>query len=267
MIDLKKALEFSEKLAWQAGKYLIENQTKVEIVKWKDRQDVCTNIDLETEKIIVGAIEKEYPKHNIVSEELGEIDKKSPFAWYIDPLDGTKEYVRGIPWFNTSFCLVKNCQPICSAVYEPISDQLYSAARAQGAFLNGRLIKVNNKDDLKDSIVFAHYAHYQGEELKTYLKVFQTLGIIASRCYRLRGYAEENISLCYLAKGAIEAAVNIGYPAKSIQDLAPGYLVAREAGAKITDTHGQPIEFKEGKDIFYIASNGLIHNELLEIIK
>ena len=103
IVDLIKAKKFTEELAKKAGKFLLENQEKVKIKRYKDRQDIVTNIDLQAEKIIISAIEKKYPKHNINSEERDFINKNSQYTWYVDPLDGTKEYFRQIPEYNTSF--------------------------------------------------------------------------------------------------------------------------------------------------------------------
>ena len=102
MTNLQKALDFSKKLVLKTGKILLDKQRTVKIKNYKDRQDIVTNIDLLAEKTIIEAIEEKYPTHNIFSEEKGLIDKKSQYTWIIDPLDGTKEYLRKIPNFNTT---------------------------------------------------------------------------------------------------------------------------------------------------------------------
>src|SRR5258708_5760241 len=97
--------EFAEESAIQAGKLIQKSKYNFEIVKQKDLQDVATSVDMSAEKLIVDAIKEKYPDHSIFSEESPEIDNKSDFRWVIDPLDGTKGFVRGIPLYNVSICL------------------------------------------------------------------------------------------------------------------------------------------------------------------
>jgi myo-inositol-1(or 4)-monophosphatase len=267
MINLNIALKFSQNLALQVGKILLDGQKNVQIKIYKDRQDIATNIDFQAEKLIIKTIEKEYPKHNIISEEKGEIDKKSDYTWYVDPLDGTKEYLRQIPAYNTSFCLFFKKEPILGVVNIPYAGQLFSAAKSLGAFLNLKKIAVNKKSNLRDSIIYCHPPCYGKINNQTFEQNYQKLYHLTKKVYRLRYAPDANGHLCYLALGSIEAYLNFVYPIKEIGDVVPGLFIAKMAGAKITDLKGKNIlDYSKPKQ-FYIASNGKVHKQLIKILK
>lgn len=262
MIDLRKAKEFAEKLALEVGRFLLKNQNKVKVLEFKDRQDVLTNIDLQAEKLILEAIKKEYPKHGILSEEKGLIEKKSSYKWVIDPLDGTKEYIRGIPLYNTSLALEKNEEIILAVVYRPCGNDLYSAAAGLGAYHNQKVISPSEQKDLSKSFVYTYLPSYKAG--RGLLKIWRRLDKIVQKCYRLRGTADENSALCWVANGACEAYVNISN-VPGWWDIAPGLLIAQEAGAKTTDVSGQSIKNKYlSKGL--VVSNDKIHKELIQIL-
>lgn len=266
MLNLQKALDFSKNLSLKAGKILLNGQQKVQIKAYKDRQDIVTNIDLLVEKTIIEAIEKEYPEHNISSEEKGFIDKNSDYTWYLDPLDGTKEYYRHIPTYCSAFCLFLRQEPILSVINIPYSNQLFYATSDKGSFLNDRKIKVNNKKSLPDSIIYCHPPCY-GKVSKDYFeKVFKIIRDLTKRVYRIRFSPCDNIYLSFLALGSIEAYMNFARPTKGIEDFVSGLFIAKMAGAKITDLIGEPVDFSKAGQ-FYIASNGKIHDQLLRALK
>ena len=264
-IDLIKAKKFSKKLALKAGKFLIENQKRVKIKAYKDRQDIVTNVDLQAEKIIISAIEKKYPKHNINSEEKGVINKNSQYTWYIDPLDDTKEYLRQIPAYNTSFCLFYQKRPILSIVYLPYSKQLFSAAYNKGAFLNNKKIHVNSKKSLKDSIISLCPPCFKKVSSEIFENNFKKISQLTKKVYRLRYHQADNAFLSFLALGAIEARLNFCYPIKAVHDVVPGLFIAKMARAKITDLKGKKLDFSKPKQL-YIASNAKIHDQLIKIL-
>jgi len=264
MTDLREALEFSKKTILKAGKLLLETQQSVKVKGHKDRVDIVTNVDIETEKLIISAIEKKYPTHSISSEEKGFIDKKSPYLWIIDPLDGTKEYFRQIPSYNASLCLLFNEIPILSAVYLPYSNQIFSAADKIGAFLNGEKIKVNSQAVLKNSIIYLHPPCFGKLPEKDFEKNFIKIKELTKNVYRLRYHQNQNTFLCFLALGSAEAYINFSYP-PSMEDFAPGLFIAKMAGAKITDLKGEKIDLGKSKQL-YIASNGKIHEQVLKVI-
>lgn len=251
LLELKK---FSEDLARNAGEIILKLQKEARIVKYKDLQDIATNADLVSEKYIISEITKKYPHHSILSEEQGETDKKSDFEWIIDPLDGTKEYLRDIPLFNVSIALQYKSELIAAALYRPSENVLYSAAKGIGAFKDGNKIMVSNKEKLEESFVYCYLPSYKRNQEK-YDWAFDKLQKIGKTAYRLRALADENTALCWLAQGGVEVYVNLSNPPKK-HDISTGLLIAQEAGA-IIDTKNYPV---------LVCNNQKIYNELRKII-
>lgn len=262
-INLNEALKFSENLAIKVGALIEKGKTKIEVVKFKDRQDIATNIDLEAEKLIISAINTQFPHHHIISEEAGDNHQHSDYTWIIDPLDGTKEYLRNIPQYNTSFALLYHGKPILSVVYHPVGNILYSAAKSLGAFENGHPIQVSQTTKIEDAFLYSylpsHKIDYQAAKL-AYQQIFN----LSRVSYRIRGSAEEAITLCYLASGKIDGALNF-VQSNQPHDIIPGLFIALEAGATITNPQGKSPtndDYCQG----FVASNGLIHTQIISAI-
>jgi len=262
MINIKDALQFARAISKQAGNIILRDQKSVGIQGCKDAVDIVTTADLKVEKKLIELIQKKYPNHNINSEEIGIIDKNSDYTWYIDPLDGTKEYYRRIPAFNTSMCLFNKKEPIISTVNIPYSNQLFSAARGIGAFLNGKKMNANMINDLKKSIIYINPPCHNKVSESKFVNNFKIIEKITRKIYRLRYSPNENTFLCFLALGSIEAYLNFSHPLKSVQDGVPGLFIAKMAGAKITTLKGGKIDYSKSK-ILYIASNSKIHKDIL----
>jgi myo-inositol-1(or 4)-monophosphatase len=221
--------------------------------------DFRTKADLESEKAIIKILSKAFPKYNIVSEETGEIDKGSEYTFYVDPLDGTNNFVLGIPYFSISISLVRSGEIIFGVVYNPILNHIYWAEKGKGAFLNGKRIKVNKESDIKNSSVSVVVAFSCPDdyEPKVSSKIF------ALNAKRVLTNWSVALDLCLLAAGKMEAII-----IKEIHlwDFTAGKLIAKEAGAFVTDFDGK----KESEDVnnTFLTSNGTkIHKELLEVSK
>ena len=261
-IDLGKAKIFAEKLAVLAGRLLLDYSDEIKILKHKDRQDIAVNADYESEKLIIQAIEKDYPTHSILSEERGQIKKKSDYTWLVDPLDGTKEYVRGLPFYNVALSLQQNGKERVAVIFRPTDRQLFSALKGGGAFLNGKRIKVSSATNLLDSFVYSYLPLFKGKE-NDFETAWTKLISLSKRVYRLRGASDLNFSCCWVAKGACEGLIDLTDPPKP-WDIRPGLFIAQEAGGKISDISGGSLSdnFKNG----IIVSNGKIHKTLLEVL-
>ncbi|MBP9670109.1 inositol monophosphatase [Candidatus Woesebacteria bacterium] len=259
MIEPNKIRELAEQLAVSAGEYLVKVQGSAKVAKQKDRQDICTNADLGSEDIIIRGIHEKYPSHNIYSEEAGNQNLDSEYYWIIDPLDGTKEYVRGIPQFNVSIAVEYKGDLIVGVVYRPSDNSLYSASIGEGAFLNEKKIYVSTIAKLEDSFVYC-YLPSSFRNPERYIEAWNRLGKIGKRVYRLRSFADENTILCWLAQGGHEAYINLSNPPKW-HDLAPGLFIAKEAGAYITHKMIDEIKNRTRNSII-IANNDTIWREL-----
>jgi myo-inositol-1(or 4)-monophosphatase len=276
--NVAELLEFAQTLVRGAGKILRESQKTARVVNFKDRQDICTTADLAAEDYIWQAVTAKYPDHGITSEEKGGIRPNSPFQWTVDPLDGTKEYIRGLPLFNSSLILEQDGRSLVSAIYRPSEDVLYSAGFGLGAFVerDGTQLpmRVSTVTKLEDSFVYCYLPAYKGDKSgglglggdPTYDLAYSQIATLGKTAYRVRALSDENTALSWLAQGSMEAFVNLAH-ANSARwhDIAPGLLIASEAGATITDLSSKPVTQKERTQI--IVSNGIIHEQLIEVMK
>jgi myo-inositol-1(or 4)-monophosphatase len=260
--DLNNFLIFSQNLAHNVGKILLKEQYKVKIIKYKDRKDIATTADLASEEYVISEIIKNFPNHNISSEEKGNIENESAYLWIIDPLDGTKEYIRGIPLWNFSMALEYKGELITSVVYRPYEDSMYSAIKSK-SFLNGKQIKVSSVNNLEDAFVYCYLPSYLRNK-ENYDNSFRQLSEVGKAAYRLRGLSDENSALCWLAHGGIEAYINLSNPPKW-HDIAPGILIAQGAGAYVYDRSGNNFN-KNNFNGIIVVNNINILSGILKVI-
>lgn len=253
-------LKVAKEVALQAGKiiskYYGDNHELT--IKNKDSSDIATQTDLESEKTIVEIISKNFPEHNIISEEKVKINKDSKYTWIIDPLDGTFNFVIGLPYFAVSIGLLKEGKPFLGVVYEVVSDKLYLAKRGKGATVNGKSIKVSSRESLGNAAISLGFGHRSRrlEKLDKYvLALFDKVGYPY-------GLGSTAFSLSQVANGTFDGVVIDAWS----WDFAAGVLIVEEAGGRVTDFEGnEPDWTKERLEI--AASNGLIHNQILEVLK
>lgn len=257
--------KFAEKLAKEAGTILVKYREKAKIEKRKsDLLDIATDADLASEKFLTTQIHKKFPGHNILAEERGDELRRSDFCWVIDPLDGTKEFVRGIPHYNVSIALEYKGEVVVGIVFRPPTNEFFSTAKGKGAFSNGQQIFVSKESDLKNSFIWTHFPKYKSSDKELKL-TWSFLKQIVHECYRLREFAEDVTTLCWLARGALEGWV-LTCSSPQWWDVAPGILMVEEAGGKVTNMKGEKIKNRDlSKGI--VASNGKIHEELLKYLQ
>ncbi len=261
--DLKTYFSFAKKVALNVGKILVKEQEKVKVVRFKDRKDIATSADLASEDFVIHSILKYFPNHGVISEEKGEINTTSDFVWIIDPLDGTKEYVRGIPLWNFSMALEYKGELQVSVVYRPFERSLFSALNGEGSFLNGKKIGVSSSEELQDSFVYCYLPSYHRQKDK-YDWAWNFLKEIGKNVYRLRSSSDENSALSWLAQGGIDAYLNLSNTPKW-HDIAPGLFIAKQAGALVSDINGKEIS-KDSFNGIIVANNKHIRDYLLKLI-
>ncbi len=267
-LNLSEVLKFSEKLCFEVGQFVFSNRQKFQVAVHKtDLLDIATNIDLEAEKVIIERLLDRYPDFNILSEEKGLVNKKSPYSWVIDPLDGTKEFVRNIPAYTVNIALEKEAKIILGVTYNPCTKYLFSVAKTVGSFLNHKRVQVSSVEKLTEAFIYTHLPDYRHSE--NFSHIWQNLGKIAQHCYRLRGEGHDVNSLCFTAMGGIDGYVLLlGGPKWHPQwwDVATGILMVEEAGGAVTNIYGHPIINRDlSKGI--IAANSKIHAQLLSLIE
>lgn len=262
-LNLQATLEFAGTLVSRVGATLVSLQNNAKITAYKDRQDIATSADLAAEQIYIEAISREYPDHSIFSEEAGDNHFKSDYKWLIDPLEGTKEYAKGLASFGTCITLLHQNQPILAAVYSPHHQELYSAAQGIGAFLNGQPIEPATNTSLENAFVYAYLPTYKETEADS-LKHWQTLHKLSRKCYRVRSTPQETQAMCWVASGKTDAAIRLDAGSKQ-EDTLPGMFIAKTAGAVVSDISGNPIKNNSFNHGFIVSTKG-IHHDLVQIL-
>lgn len=264
--ELTHIRKVTESIAINAGKILLNFRGKAQIIRSKtDALNIVTEADEASEKYILSELKKNFPKHNYLSEESGEKKQKSPFRWIIDPLDGTKEFKRGLFHFSVNIALEYDKKIIVGVVYIPVVNEVYSSALGLGSTLQGQPISVSKVSKLPDSIVVTHLPQ-SGIDKELYDIHWNKIFRVGWNSYRQRAIASDIFSLCWVALGAFEGFyVTLKYP--EWWDIAPGLIIVSEAGGKITTAAGRPFNEENYKHEGILVTNGKIHNGLLRLLK
>ncbi|MBU1178157.1 inositol monophosphatase [Patescibacteria group bacterium] len=251
--------KFLIKTVKDASKILLKDYGKLrhQDIQRKTNLELVTKTDLKSEHFIIKQIEKKFPGHSILSEEKGLIDKKSDFLWLIDPLDGTNNFIMSNPLFAVTISLAYKGEVVAGVGYAPRLKELYFTEKGQGAYLNGKRIKVSKENKLRESILlFCH-----GHKKRDYQEVTRIYTAFKLRCRSLRQLGSALLELGFVAAGRCESLMIDGL---TTWDLATGVLLVKEAGGKVTDFHGQEWNLKSTS---IVATNGKIHNKLLPTLK
>ncbi|KKR62941.1 hypothetical protein A2643_01335 [Candidatus Nomurabacteria bacterium RIFCSPHIGHO2_01_FULL_39_220] len=257
MENKSEFLKVAIKAALEAGK-ILEKYFETEILKeFKEDTSIVTLADRESEEVIKKIILNAFPTHSILGEEMGMAGQESDYVWHVDPVDGTRNFVNGIPIFAVSIALVYQDKVIIGVVYNPVARSLFYASKGKGAYLNNKRIFVS-KDD-KDRAIITVSPGKLDVEKKLFLELFHDLPNIIRSTRNLGCTALE---LSYIARGGIEANIQLGW--SYTYDFAAGTLLVQEAGGTITMLDGSPWKFPEHH---FISSNGVFHNLLVEEVK
>jgi len=251
--------EVAVEAALQAGKLILQKQNKLIKVDSKSEKDILTEADTESEKLILDKIKKNFPSHNIISEEVGTIDKKSEYTWIIDPLDGTIFFSKGIPLYSVAIGLKYKEDMILGVVYSPITKELFFAEKGKGAFLNDKKINVSSIDSLSKSFITIDYK----PTIENINKGIDLMKTLATKSFFVRALACQVLEFVYIACGRSEG--NVCYSTK-LWDLAAAKIIIEEAGGKLTDHQGNKVDLNSPV-LNIVASNNKIHNQLIELTK
>ncbi|MBO2637789.1 inositol-1-monophosphatase [Shewanella algae] len=228
-------LTIAVRAARAAGQTIMRAYTELDRIEVdaKGVNDFVTSVDKEAEAAIIYQIRKSYPDHSIVGEENGENrGTNQDYLWIVDPLDGTNNFVNGVPHFAVSIAMQYKGKTEVAVVYDPVRDELFSAARGKGAKLNDFRIRVNNVSDLGASLVATGFPFKARQHTETYMKLF---GETFSLCADLRRAGSAALDLAYVAAGRVDAFFELGLKP---WDIAAGDLIVREAGGTVTDFSG-----------------------------
>ncbi len=249
------AIEAADK----AGHFLREHFGNIRQadIESKEQFDFVTHVDKGAEDIIIKTIHERFPEHQIFAEE-SQKDEHGEFRWIIDPLDGTTNYIHGVPTFCVSIGLEHNGEMIVGVVYDPIRDEWFVAEKAKGAFLNDQRIRVSDIADPQRALLATGYPFRIKSLLDVYQESFKNLFLQVSGIRRAGSAA---IDLCYIACGRYDGFWELDL---SPWDIAAAWLILEEAGGTLTDFAGGRDAFETGNTI---ASNSALHPFLLENVQ
>lgn len=255
--SMAQLLATARDAAVEAGRLLLSRLDGDFQVSKKGPIDLVTEMDLEAERIIISRIRESFPDHQILAEEKGSSQGSEDFRWIIDPLDGTTNYAHGYRFFSVSIALEVGGQIVLGVVYDPVTEELFSARHGEGAWLNDQSIGVSGTEDLIDSMLCTGFS-YDQQAMRRNLQLFSRI-ILESRAVRRDGSAA--LDLCYLACGRFD-----GFWELSLHpwDVAAGKLIAEEAGGRITSFDGSPCSIYDAE---ILASNGRIHGAMIELLR
>lgn len=236
-------LNIAVRAARAAGKVIMKSVAQGEqlTIEGKGQHDFVTNVDHAAESIIIDTLRKSYPNHSILAEESGEqVGSDSDYQWVIDPIDGTTNFMRGIPHFCISIALLVKGQAQQAVIFDPVRDELFTATRGAGAQLNGYRIRVRKLKDLDASLLATGFPFKMKHIMPEYQAVFNKFFTQAADIRRMGSAA---LDLAYVAAGRYDGFWEAGLKP---WDIAAGDLIVREAGGMVTDFGGGMNHYQSG---------------------
>lgn len=227
------------------------------------RRELVTEADRETERVVVGGLLQQFPDHAVLAEEgvltvQGEKSSNSDWTWIVDPLDGTTNFVHGLPFFAVAIGLAYRSVPVVGVVHAPVLQQTYSAALGLGATCNGTPLRVSPTTELADALLATGFA-YRRDEAGA-VDNLERLRRVMPHCRDVRRFGSAELDLCLVARGAYDAYWEFDL---APYDVAAGAIVVREAGGVVTDIDGGD-EWLFGGRI--LASNGVLHEQVRQYL-
>jgi myo-inositol-1(or 4)-monophosphatase len=223
---------------------------------FKGRNDPVTEVDRQSELAITSLLAAHRPDDGILAEE-GTATRERQRRWIVDPLDGTVNFIHGLPVVSVSVALWDGDLPVVGVVFDPINDELYAAATGGGATLNGEPIRVSEVADLGGALVITGFPYDHYEYADAYVR---TLGEVLRRVNGIRRFGSAALDLCYVACGRVDASWEFQLKP---WDIAAGLVILAEAGGTATDPFGAPMTPDRPH---LVTSNGALHEELREIV-
>ena len=260
-MDLREISLYAEEIARGAGEILLKGfRSPGTVVDYKSDSDLVTSADRESEEYLYSRIRQRYPDHAVVAEEGSRSHSAEDLIWYVDPLDGTNNFAHGIPMFCISIGVYSRRREavVAGVVYDPFHDELFSAARDSGAFLNGERIRVSRINALSIAMLATGFPYDKATSSNNNLREFCS---IVPRIQGIRRMGAAALDLSFVACGRFD-----GYWELKLKpwDSAAGSLLVEEAGGSITKYDGSRYE-PEYPEI--VASNGILHQKILDALQ
>jgi myo-inositol-1(or 4)-monophosphatase len=246
-----------EAIAREAGALLMEHFRRRTSFEYKGDVDLVTEADRKSEKLITSRLHERWPQHDIVGEEGTRRESGAEYRWYIDPLDGTTNYAHSFPVFCVSLGLQRRDELVAGVLYDPTRDELFAAEKGSGARLNGQPIHVSKTQRLCESLLatgFPSHKRHKNPNIHFYHQ-------ITLRSHGVRRAGSAALDLANVAAGRVDGFWELNL---NPWDTSAGVVLVREAGGLVTRFDGAPFEINSRETL---ATNGLIHEELIALMK
>lgn len=254
-MDLKALCKRVEEISIEVGSYIIEEKKSFseDKVEEKSFNNLVSYVDKTAEEKFISKLKGLIPEAGFIAEESESLKPADVWNWVIDPLDGTTNFIFNIPMYCTSVALLKNNELQIGVIYDPNHNELFSAWKNGGAYLNGQSIKVSEKSDMIRSLIATGFPYDDFDRAEEFLKL---LGTLITKSKGIRRLGSAALDLVYVACGRFDAFYEYGL---NPWDVAAGALIVMEAGGKVSDFRGED-NYIFGKDI--LATNTKIHSEI-----
>ena len=251
-------LTIAVKAARRAGGIINRAGRNLDVIAVREKaaNDFVSEVDREAEQAIIRTLREAYPTHSILAEESG-ASGNSEFQWIIDPLDGTTNFLHGFPQYAVSIALAQKGVITQAVIYDPVRNDLYTATKGRGAFLNESRLRVSKRDHLKPSLIGTGFPYRQLDHLEPYLGMMRD---IIKNTAGIRRPGAASLDLAYVAAGRLDAFWEIGL---SKWDIAAGCLLIQESGGLVSDLSGNEKHMESGN---IVAGSPKIFHQLLQTL-
>ena len=255
-IALRRAIQVTKEAYARAKRH----KNVVEGVQGKEGRDIVSEVDKFMERELVKGLKRFYPNHTFIGEEFGTQNQHGgEYEWKIDPIDGTINFVAGLPLFSTTLALRRKKETVMGVVFDWTNKDIYWAIKGKGAFRNRKKLQVSNETDIKNAVVTVNLtSHYNEKHTKDTLEIISRL---ASKTRGVRVVVSGAIELAWLASGKTDAKIKVK-PSDGIGCTA-GRLLVTEAGGCVTSLQGEALQPVDN----HLASNGKIHEQVSKLLK
>lgn len=230
-----------------AGVFILKKSREELKINEEVHHDIKLQLDVDSQQLLTEAILQRFPEHDILGEEGGEGSTTGGYEWILDPIDGTVNLAYGIPHFCVSVACRKGDEVLAGAIYDPVRDEMFSASRGGGAFLNGESIHVSSRKDIKQAIMALGFSKHS-DSIDKCLELYHYYG---PKARKLRAMGSAALDMAFISAGRLDVYIEQGI---KIWDIAAGWLLLEEAGGQVilTPHPTQPHHFH------IVASNGLL---------
>lgn len=255
MVNTENTLATAVEIAREAGSLLNGLLDSPHEISYKGPMNLVTEADKRSEELIISRLRGQFPGYRIVAEEGSGQESSSDYCWYVDPLDGTTNFAHGFPVFCVSLGLAFRDDVVAGVVFDPTRQEVYTAERGAGAFVNGKRLEVSKIERLSESLLATGFPPFGGR----YEQNFQYYIRFTGTSHGVRRAGSAALDLCWVAAGRFDGFWELKlHP----WDKAAGVLMVTEAGGRVTDIAGGRFNLL-GNEVF--ASNGLIHDAMLRV--